>query len=935
MRKIIIGLIAFIAVICMFWVYGKFVDTVPMTVSDKPVDDHLVIPQSTDDIQRIGGTQIIYDRVTRFVVLDPDTKVTKQIYGFEELLNPGTDTSRRKVLKPYIIFYEPTYECRVDSDEGTFQIEIAGTSPTPKDAQLNGNVVIHLTPKAGSKLGETSIYMDDLVFSSERSEFATEGPVKIMSKQMVLDGYGLILIFDTEKGRVEYMQIRDLDALHIREFLASGTARESRGSRSQPPASGFLPDNRIAVDKPKSEASGEYYECILADNVLIEYGGDLVVSGAQRVNIQNILFSSESSESLSASESTGQTKQDSNDTAQPKIQTDVAENDTSRDVFVRCDGGIILRPMGDESGQEVSRAGTELSVEMSGTPLRIDRITPDNEGVNEPLVSCGQLEYRPEPDILKLFTDVSHPEIVLEAQQSRSRIETSGNVIWDRKQKYANIAGPGTIYLAGSDLKQEPSEIVFDGMMNLLFAELPHQISEPVLQTINFSGGFSGIFKDNGGYKTQADSARLDFGLDNVLSKAHLLGDVLLESLGPDSFEKVLADSAIFYFKENHVKTAELEGQARFNSEKGRLSSPSIRIEFGLDEAGAAQATNVKTMGSSLLETVAGDSQQPAVFEAHIIDYNLQTGSGVAQGPIRFTFYQDSKQTEASDNSSSPIVVTADKNAEFLADPSRSINQIVFNQNVLVTHRQETSDYQQLDNLHGDVLTVNLNNDTQEQGSISRITMTEGNVFAESIRTRDEKTLFHSKIYSDSLILDQRAKEMVVQGPGKLEIVNNGAESETGDGADFQQSFVTTVNGFKTIRWYLDDLKIVAEEDRNAMEVAYYPLVDGIIEKQIFLYTRHLEADYSADPLMLRHIFTDQGITCEQYNADKSQRLHNITGQSLKYDVDTNQNWLTIRGSESNPCYADGLRTDRAYINLETGDVQTSLSTLPGVIDGF
>ena len=57
--------------------------------------------------------------------------------------------------------------------------------------------------------------MDDLTFSSERSEFATDGPVSIKSEQGQLEGTGLILLFDVVPGQIDFMNIRDLEELRV------------------------------------------------------------------------------------------------------------------------------------------------------------------------------------------------------------------------------------------------------------------------------------------------------------------------------------------------------------------------------------------------------------------------------------------------------------------------------------------------------------------------------------------------------------------------------------------------------------------------------------------------------------------------------------------------------------------------------------------------
>ena len=154
----------------------------------------------------------------------------------------------------------------------------------PKEAQLDKNVKIHIMPTSSSPIGETFIYMDDLVFSSERSEFTTDGPVRIDSPQIQMDGYGLIFIFNTAINRIEYLQLRDLELLRLKEIAST----QSTASSDRPKEKA---ETTESAKTDKTEKKPDFYLCTIEDNVEIQYGNELIVSGADQVNIQNINFS--------------------------------------------------------------------------------------------------------------------------------------------------------------------------------------------------------------------------------------------------------------------------------------------------------------------------------------------------------------------------------------------------------------------------------------------------------------------------------------------------------------------------------------------------------------------------------------------------------------------------------------------------------------------
>jgi hypothetical protein len=470
-------------------------------------------------------------------------------------------------------------------------------------------------------MSETFIKMDDLTFSSERSEFATDGPVSIQSEQVQLEGFGLILIFDTAAGRIDYLNIRDLEILRILNVSESEKATKPKGSAQRRPLASSSVQPSGSLPKPIDSTSGshektaspsEYYECVFDENVEITYGNELVLSGADQVNIQNILFSAMDSgdRAVNSPDSVDhkreQKQKNSEQVPKEPVKTP-SDSNSAKEVLVRCDGGIILKPMPDE---------------MTAEP--------------------------------------------------------AAKAVFNKKTQAIDL------------------------------------------------------------FSAQPENA---------------------------------------------------------------LLPPTIQMETTDSEANNAP---------------------PAKFEARKIDYDLLTGSGLAHGPVRFTFYQPADSNDTTANPWVPIVVMADKDAQFIADESRTINQVVFNENVLATRRWQQVEYTQLDNFHGDKLTVFFDKNAMGRTGISRIRMTEGRVYVQSRRFKDEQTLSNVKLYCTEISYDRIKEEIVAEGPdGEIQLNNShvteAAASEESTGVDLGKPCYVYVNGFDSIQWNLAEQKIVADGQQNQL----------------------------------------------------------------------------------------------------------------------
>ena len=87
-------------------------------------------------------------------------------------------------------FFGDNFTCHLTGDMGNVQVEMVGGKPNPKDAELLGNVVIHIEPEEGSDVEESFIYLDNMIFISEKSQISTDGPVKFISRSARADAGG-------------------------------------------------------------------------------------------------------------------------------------------------------------------------------------------------------------------------------------------------------------------------------------------------------------------------------------------------------------------------------------------------------------------------------------------------------------------------------------------------------------------------------------------------------------------------------------------------------------------------------------------------------------------------------------------------------------------------------------------------------------------------
>jgi hypothetical protein len=348
-RKLLIGLISLAAVLAVFLLYNLMSETPPI---DSEMGAYLVdegAESNAADFERQVGT--IADvgvgtiRKAKYTRLNADKQLERE-FGFDTLLHE--EAEHWEIEKPYMNIFRSHFNCYITADKGRVQIEDALGRPTPKDATLTGNVVIHIVPESSSGVKESFVYLDDVVYINDRSQFSTAGPVKFESPDAQMLGRGMEFVYNDQLNRLEYLRIIHLENLRIRtSSKASLFGPQQTELPTEPVAAGVTQkqaaDQSTKVAKHKSSVK---YRCLFDKNVVINTPEQTVLT--DRLSINNIVLSK-----ASDTKSTKAKDTHLDTSIKPKGPTDEASKEFV-DVVVTCDGGIFVSPMDADAASEAS-----------------------------------------------------------------------------------------------------------------------------------------------------------------------------------------------------------------------------------------------------------------------------------------------------------------------------------------------------------------------------------------------------------------------------------------------------------------------------------------------------------------------------------------------------------------------------------------------------
>ena len=365
MRKILIGLISFAAVIGLFLLYSKIGKTPPIDteagmelISDSNIGDF----GDANEIGKIDEFGVGTQEKAYYVNYNENNEIISES-GFEKLLYRQGDMW--DVRKPYRNIFKPDFKCYMTADKGSIEIETAAGSTTPKDATFSGNVIIRILPAKPGGMKEKTIYLDDVVFLSDRSELATSGPVRVESEDFKMTGTGMRLVYNELLGRFEFFRIFDLESLVLK--VPKSDLNEQK--RTDQPAENITedinpPDETVAVKdgsdgqqtEPEPEEKQEkFYKCLFSKNVFIDTPDELLYA-AKDFLIKDFFLSNDSQQQGGLMKTAGS---DTNEPVVATVDSNVSDesvlpaSDSNEpnepaeqlvEVTITCDNGLTIVP---------------------------------------------------------------------------------------------------------------------------------------------------------------------------------------------------------------------------------------------------------------------------------------------------------------------------------------------------------------------------------------------------------------------------------------------------------------------------------------------------------------------------------------------------------------------------------------------------------------
>ncbi len=376
------------------------------------------------EIGTIGDVGVGNIQKAKYTHLNKARQVDRE-FGFEKLLH--TTGNEWEVEKPFLNIFQPGFKCYITASRGKTKVETAVGRTSPKDAMLSGNVIIHILSPTSSDVKESFIYLDDIIFDSERSEFSTAGPVRFVTQNARMLGKGMELVYNGELDRLEFLRIFHLDNLRLRTSgpgLLSQTGHSSKNSDQMPESSSAQgdiagltgadsnvhakpPAESVAEDSQKMKASStagqqafgqpekEGYRFVLRTNVVINTTEQVIF--ADEVVINNISSGKKPDKAKTAGAgdiepnnvpgtSSGEVDKTGAVAGDDAVRQNVAAAEPPEanespeqfgDVVVTCDSGIVVTPM-DVSAAPDSYAKPQPGAVVTGDK-RLKALADANE----------------------------------------------------------------------------------------------------------------------------------------------------------------------------------------------------------------------------------------------------------------------------------------------------------------------------------------------------------------------------------------------------------------------------------------------------------------------------------------------------------------------------------------------------------------------------
>jgi hypothetical protein len=313
-RKFKIWLNSFIAVLLIFLFYRIFgnIGIIKVNRTNYQIEQTDMNGFTSDsNAGRVGQAKIEYVQRARFETVDQKTRKLKRVVGFEKVLHKTGD--EWELDKPYMNVFQDNLRCNITALTGTVEIEnVEGANPTPKQAVMKGNVIVHVIPQGKTDSSDSFIYLKEVTYDSDRSMLWSNNDVNYVSADADMMGKGLEIVFNSATNKLEYLKIKKVDYLNIKKLVkvpgseANSVAKTSPTAEKAEQAAPSKTAEPVTVAAKAPEPCGvpdktiakkeDNYQCQFKENVVIEYKDEVVL--ADQIAITNLLFAQKEEQPL-------------------------------------------------------------------------------------------------------------------------------------------------------------------------------------------------------------------------------------------------------------------------------------------------------------------------------------------------------------------------------------------------------------------------------------------------------------------------------------------------------------------------------------------------------------------------------------------------------------------------------------------------------------
>ena len=345
----------------------------------------------------------------------------------EILLSPG-DLSEASIRRGWV--------------KGQVQIRIDRTSPQWREQNPDRRDMAQHPEKI------VRLWMDELHFDLELARLEAESEFRAQSAEADLQGYGLLLRWNEEEDRIDYLEItrgerlefqglrskmdftllnseaqvvEDAPTAALEATPAEPTEAPSKLARAEPQEED--PDLlQLDFAQEKEPRRPVTYRACFSKNIVAEQRRGLEPLGKLEADSLALLFDAGQFEEVAAGES-------ESDTAKEQKAEATGPEAEQTKLVLTWDGPLIVEPQGQVESEPHAR---RFQVEATGKPVRLT----DKQGS----AGCDRLVYHNETGRLWLHGRPEAPVNISAGPRRSMRAET---MFYDRRENTARLTGPG------------------------------------------------------------------------------------------------------------------------------------------------------------------------------------------------------------------------------------------------------------------------------------------------------------------------------------------------------------------------------------------------------------------------------------------------------------------------------------------------------------